>query len=481
VFFPRFSFVNHGNQASYNQSLVVNRAAKFDYGSFGWAYVGVGNQCFGSSVDAMCAAIQAASLVSTKLGCYVLPEVIQTPNANYPDLKAIIDTNNWYLYKNGVSGTKTPNYDTNPNHLIANGTLYAPISAGGKYLEDASMEYFYKYRVAGTAGGSSQAIDKSSRISYFYHDNGALQFPTGGGASVNTTYQADYTRDGTPDYQQMVGPPSGATINQSYRDALARGVNWIKNNTSVLYIGNIASWGDPGGGGNSSGNQVGGTNVTGMDQVMHGGHMEGHMGLSWSPEKFSGFALAKSMYQFAFAHIGTPNIVMPALYWDSNGRDYENQVNNWVGARYQFCYALQDNGYPSISNNIAPYTQGNNDLTALNWLDEMAVQGSTNTATGESGFANGFKYLGTPLDPPWTTVTASAGTVYARRFTNGADTWVVFLNPKGNGTQTVTIATPYPGKSFKKIIGTQDATINSGATVASIVMNARTGWIGRLV
>jgi hypothetical protein len=58
--------------------------------------------------------------------------------------------------------------------------------------------------------------------------------------------------------------------------------------------------------------------------------------------------------------------------------------------------------------------------------------------------------------------------VYRRDFANG----IALVNPKGNGTQTVTLET-----SYKHLSGTQDPTVNNGKTVTSVTLQDRDGVI----
>jgi hypothetical protein len=58
--------------------------------------------------------------------------------------------------------------------------------------------------------------------------------------------------------------------------------------------------------------------------------------------------------------------------------------------------------------------------------------------------------------------------VYRRNFQNG----IVLVNPKGNGTRTVTLETNYV-----KIRGTQAPSVNSGATVRTVTLKDRDGII----
>jgi uncharacterized membrane protein len=48
----------------------------------------------------------------------------------------------------------------------------------------------------------------------------------------------------------------------------------------------------------------------------------------------------------------------------------------------------------------------------------------------------------------------------------------VLVNPKGNGTQTVTLET-----SYKHLSGTQAPSVNNGQTVTTVTLNDRDGVI----
>ena len=58
--------------------------------------------------------------------------------------------------------------------------------------------------------------------------------------------------------------------------------------------------------------------------------------------------------------------------------------------------------------------------------------------------------------------------MWRRDFANG----IVLVNPKGNGTKTVTLET-----SYKHLSGTQASSINNGQTVTSVTLNDRDGVI----
>ena len=82
------------------------------------------------------------------------------------------------------------------------------------------------------------------------------------------------------------------------------------------------------------------------------------------------------------------------------------------------------------------------------WFDEYSVK------------------LGAATSGPSTSAWQSG--VYRRNFQNG----IVLVNPKGNGTRTVTLEANYV-----KVRGTQAPSVNNGATVRTVTLKDRDGII----
>jgi len=102
-------------------------------------------------------------------------------------------------------------------------------------------------------------------------------------------------------------------------------------------------------------------------------------------------------------------------------------------------------------------TAGYSDATFL-WFDEFDNAGA------------GVGYLGQATNP-WQTGPWSNG-VWKREYQNG----IVLWNPKGNGQKTVSLTGL---GNLKHIQGSQDPTINNGASVTngSVTLNDRDGLI----
>jgi len=78
--------------------------------------------------------------------------------------------------------------------------------------------------------------------------------------------------------------------------------------------------------------------------------------------------------------------------------------------------------------------------------------------------------LGEPLQGPQRTAWSNG--VYERLFQNG----LILLNPRGNGSQTVSVTTLGSGL-FKHFSGTQDSTTNNGANVTTVTLTDADGLV----
>jgi hypothetical protein len=115
--------------------------------------------------------------------------------------------------------------------------------------------------------------------------------------------------------------------------------------------------------------------------------------------------------------------------------------------RYGLTSCLMDDGYYALMIEDGP--------PELDWFDEF-----------DGGSLNRVGYLGYPVDPPQTSAWSQG--VYRREFDNG----LVLVNPKGNGTRTVSI-----GSGWRRLSGTQDPAYNNGQPASSVTLNEQDGII----
>lgn len=172
--------------------------------------------------------------------------------------------------------------------------------------------------------------------------------------------------------------------------------------------------------------------------ILGGALYEGAMGRTWSLETNSTWESMMQYYRNLLANTKEPHIVIFAAV----GAKEDYQM-----FRYALASALMDNGYLYYSGS----TGGG--YVAVHWYDEYDLAG-----TADTDWLG--KAISSPPTAPW-----SKG-VYRRDFENG----IALVNPKGNGTQTVTLK---PG--FTRIAGVQDTVVNNGQEANTITLQERDG------
>jgi hypothetical protein len=226
-------------------------------------------------------------------------------------------------------------------------------------------------------------------------------------------YSGDYNRDGTTD------SPSNPTVQTWWRQGYAQYFKDLKSQMSGKYqFGNVSTWGNP--------------NATfpEFQGMLQGGVMEGMIGASWSYES-TGWQYMMTAYRKIMAAVASPQLVIFEQYGSTT--DYQSM-------RYGLTSCMMDNAYFQFVNGTT--------TSGVVWFDEYnAALGPATSNPSTTAYQNG---------------------VYRRDFQNG----IALVNPKGNGTQTVTLET-----SYKHLTGTQDSSVNNGQTVTSVTLNDRDGVI----
>jgi hypothetical protein len=281
--------------------------------------------------------------------------------------------------------------------------------AGGKTYRQWQATY---------AAGFSTAI--APNLDGIYTDNFYYQARVAG----------DYLQNGTSQ------SPSVAPAPQNWRNAYADYVVQLRAAMGSKYMawGNVADWGDADYGGS----------IQGYNQILNGGVFEGAIGMSWSAES-RGWLRLMTSYATVMKALAPFNGGGPYLIINQDG-----SLTDYQGMRYGLASTLLDNGY-------FYYTPGPYDT--IGWFDEFAVNLGAAIA-GPNNAKNGTYSSGG--------LTVWKQGVYRRDFANG----IALVNPKGNGTQTVTLETTY-----KHFSGTQDPSVNNGQSVTSVTLNDRDGVI----
>ena len=191
----------------------------------------------------------------------------------------------------------------------------------------------------------------------------------------------DWQQNGTSDSD------TSATTRTWYRQGFQRYFNDMKAGMPGKYqAGNIADWGQTS------------SVLTEYNQMMQGGLMEDIIGLSWSFES-QGFSQMMTAYQKMMNAIAQPQLVI---------FEQVGSATDYQGMRYGLASCLLGNAYF--------YYDVNSNSNGPNWFDEFSAN------------------LGAATSSPFPTAAYQKG-VYRRDFANG----IALVNPKGNGTQTITL------------------------------------------
>jgi hypothetical protein len=424
-----------------------------------------GVNMYGGSFQAAVAQVKSLSNVSSKVYQYYLTD--STDTTYFPNgLSGPYDEAN--SFPNGWAWTDAltqSTHATSGGYQFANQTIGALPSGssavlnGGLNWEQWNAKYTYGFWIAGTNGAAS--TDVASNLDGLYHDN----WGTIPGVSF------DYNYSGAP----PSGGTSDANFRESYGKGLGSGATWLTTNTSKTMLGNIGAW------------YPSGVSTIYQAGTAAGGLIEGAVGVTYGPDYYAGTSGAMSQYSQALTNTASPKMVIIGhLNVTSNGAD-SIQTTEYAAMRYGLTLALQNNGYYFAS-------EGTGYSWAVMPFDEYWVNPSTGVACPYSTAASVATcqgYMGQPTSS-WGGISGSGATqsidgLNVRMFYNATTgkTWVAINAPHnsggtGGGPYTISATSLHAGSAgFKMISGTQDTSVNNGATVSSITIS--TGYDGRIV
>lgn len=270
------------------------------------------------------------------------------------------------------------------------------------------FEWYDDYRYANYVAGDSS--DKPDAYGDGFFTDNVFWMPRVDG---------DWNLDGTTDSQ------NDPTVQGWYRAGYHAHFAYLQKIwPGSTQLGNVADWGQS----NST--------LGVYDQMIPGGVLEGYLGDSWSFETYAGFAGMMAAYEKTMDALAAPKL---GIVGDDQG------ATDYQGMRYGLGATLMDDGYYY-------HSAGGSYSYQLAWYDEF-----DSNLGHPSSTAQGARQTG-----PW-----KQG-VWRRDFDNG----IVLVNPKGNGSQNVTL-----GGTFTKLKGTQDPMVNDGSTVTSVTLPDRDGII----
>jgi hypothetical protein len=231
------------------------------------------------------------------------------------------------------------------------------------------------------------------------------------------------------DYNQSGSSQSASAAGQNWRNGYAAYVSLLRAALPAgrFVIGNTADWANG--------------PIPGYNQMLNGGVMESLIGQSYSYESAS-WAAMMNAYKIIMNATIAPGYQI--FHQDGSTTDYQ-------GMRYGLASCLLDNAYYYHSNG------GADDTIPL--YDEFSANLGA-PAAGPAGSASATYSNGG--------LTVWSQGVWRRDFANG----IALVNPKGNGTKTVTLET-----SYKHLSGAQAPSVNNGQTVTTVTLNDRDGVI----
>ena len=434
--FPRLAYLAIGGSQTFNSTYQAN-AAKVHIDIIGGPWEGWGSS-LGYDKETVISNIKAQSTVHTRVFQYVdLNELYFSQASNgFPTYWNEVNNMNWWVYNAGTSGTKTIDAeDPSGAKGVVNMATYTvdPSTGLGPYAWGAN--YVNNLLHLGTYSGKGDPVPD---LDGFMLDNLAAQPYEDG----------DWLQKGS---SQSKSDPAVGTAVRTGEKAFFDEMSLIW--PAGIQIANMGL--------DSTGWDTG-VDFAPLKGVMSGGVDEAAVGANWSYESWAGSTTMQYVYKYTYDNTGGPQyLLFGHSHLQSDGVDgaaYDSSGNvtayspTWQGMRYGLAACLMGNGYYMPTG-----TSGYSDQTFL-WFDEFDNAGA------------GVGYLGQAIDP-WQTAPWSNG-VWKREYQNG----IVLWNPKGNGTQTVSLAGL---GNLKHIAGNQDPTVNNGAIVTNgtVTLNDRDGLI----
>jgi hypothetical protein len=378
----------------------------------------------------------AANGIAPKCLIYTIDEVVPftrggtaPTNSTYETLWTAVNDNNWFLRTTWPSGSIVTNQYSTALAQVNNGVDTTKDSSG-RYAMQYFSWYWNQVLIEGNAVilGESQTVALDPVCDGFFHDN---QFWT-------PRVSGDWLENGTTQTASSSGtPPITAAIQQGHAQAI---VAMQSYNPALMNMGN---------------NDWYATSVSTIDPSCRGLYdaqlFEAAIGESYSVEEYATWDQLMTNMIAAEPLVTANGFSLFGQYNASGTNAWPQDQSDWnashyQGMRYGLATALQ-RGYYYNAESGTPAT--------LWYFDEF-----------DGGSVDKVGYLGPPVDPPQTAAWQNG--VWRRRYANGA----AFVNPKGNGPQTVTL-----GTTLYHLHGAEQPTINTGQPATTVMLQDRDGII----
>jgi putative glycosyl hydrolase-like family 15 (GHL15) protein len=392
--FPRLAGVNNGGPHNYDEPAYQQKLAKLNFSVLniwtGW------DKTYGMTMEQVVRNIKAIN-PNSQVFLYENSMEVQRGNTAASFVFNKNDQMKWWVFPRGGDGEAVLSpfgQRMQRDHYLVNTTLFTPRDKDG-YQQ---WEWHARWIV-------QQYYKPNPSIDGFFEDN----------VYWRPRVDADWNRDGVTDSKNS--PEAGKWLRQGYQKRFALLHQLMPGK---LIIGNVADWGKAN------------ADLSGLDQSLNGGVMEGILGSSYSPETWANWTEMMRWYRKTMAAVAAPKLV--AFHQVGSPTDYKS-------LRYGLASCLLDNGYFAFTDPAKGYS-------GLVWFDEYDAD------------------LGQAVTPPATSAWQKG--VYRRDFENG----IALVNPKGNGTVEVTLE-----QDFRRLDGKQAPSVNNGETARKIVLQDRDGII----
>jgi hypothetical protein len=429
-----------GNQTLYAGEAWQTWAGQFQVNIVS-DYIGL-EQTMGETMSDVFASIRAhgaSNGITPKCLIYTIDEDVPftrgasaSNNSTFLLLWDAVNTNNWWLRATWPDGTIEQNGYSSSLAQVDNG-IHTTVDSEGR----AAMQYFSWYWnqvfILGNAVsiGESESVAPNPNCDGFFRDN---QFWT-------PRVSGDWLENGTMQTAGPVGGNGNPVLNPVIQEGHAQAIAAERGyNPSLMNMGNCDWFADP--------SSIIDPSCKGLyDAQLY----EAAMGETYSVEEYAGFDQLMTNMIAAEALLTPGGFSLMGQYNASGTNAWPQDQTSWNASHYQamrygLCTALQ-RGYYYGAESGTPAT--------LWYFDEY-----------DGGSVDKVGYLGPPVDPPQSTSWQNG--VWRRRYENGT----AYVNPKGNGVQTVTLSvTQY------HIRGSQQPTVNTGASATTITLQDRDGIV----
>ena len=372
-----------------------------------------------------------------QVGGYQLCNDLPNTSPFFPEWSTAVANNNWYVYVNGSSGTKTASPNGNSAWFITDFChVVGTDPSTGLYPGALAAQLSYNLMIAGTSPGGGSAM-ASAHYDFIYMDDFYIQLKGGGG---------DYARNGT---NPAPTDPTTVALYTTGKGDFATQMNALA--PSVLVAANEEAGYDMGPA-STGALGIASSNMTGKFDQVHQQFMFGSSGgaanaLSGFGTPSTGFATFLAWYQVLSAQCKTGG--RPILSGGINSTDYQT-------LRYSLCSTL------ICGNGI--FVCGLLNVVGSAYASDLIDPGNTSYYPVFDEFWGGTlnlaAYLGVAVDGPQTA--AWSANIWRRRFANG---WSL-VNP----TSSPVLATF--GTTLYHMHGSQAPAINTGLSATSYTIPA---------